>query len=104
MANIIQGGTYIVKAPLPRGLNLANTVDVYVSFGKGKQELFTVKDPIFEDNIVIVKLTQEQSLSLPVGDVLVQLNWTYMCGGEKKRQPTPLGTLKVGYNIYDRVM
>lgn len=104
MANIIQGGTYIIKATLPLGLELDNTIDVYLSFGKGNKELFTIKDPIIEGNKIKVKLTQEQSLSLPIGDVLVQLNWTYRCNGEKNRQPTPLGIIRVGYNIYDRVM
>ena len=104
MANIIQGGTYIIKATLPLGLELDNTIDVYLSFGKGNKELFTIKDPIIEGNKIKVKLTQEQSLSLPIGDVLVQLNWTFMENDKKKRNCTDLAFEKVKVNLYDKPM
>lgn len=104
MAEIYQGSTPTITSTLPQGIDLDNTIDVYVSFAKGKKEVLTVKDPVIDGNTVKVTLTQEQSLSLPLGDVLMQLNWTYMCNGEKKRQPTPLGQIRVRWNAYGRVM
>lgn len=104
MAEIYQGSTPTITSDFPMDIDMTNVVDVYLSFAKGKKEVLTVKDPVIANGKVKCTLTQEQTLALPIGDVLIQLNVTYNCNGTKKREPSPLGVVRVRWNAYGRVM
>lgn len=104
MAEIYKASTPTITANLPEGIDLTNALKVYVSFARADKTFLTVKDPVIEDNKVIVFLTQEQTLAFPAGDVQMQINWTFDDGEKILRQPTTIGVIRIKRNLYDDVM
>ena len=89
---------------MPTAVDIDNAIDVYVSFSKNGKTFLTNKEPTIDGNNVLVELSQEESGAFPIGDVLVQLNWTFMENDKKKRNCTDLAFEKVKVNLYDKPM
>lgn len=89
---------------MPPAVVIENAIDVYVSFARNGKTFLTNKEPIIDGNNVIVELSQEETSTFPTGDVLVQLNWTFMDKGKKKRNCTDIGQERVKTNLYAEVM
>lgn len=99
-----QGTTPSLIYDIPQEVDIDNAIDVYVSFAKNGKTFLTDKTPTIDNNKVIVYLEQEETLKFPLGDVQVQLNYTFMEDGKKKRNCSDIATERVRWNAYNDVM
>lgn len=100
-----KGTTPTFTLTLPEEVDLTTAQNVYVTFEKGKKELRkTDTDLVVTTNVIEVYLTQEETLSFPSGDVALQVNWTYIQDGVKKRAATEIVKVNMRTNIEDRVL
>ena len=104
MSEVYRATTPTITTTLPQGVDLSNAIKVYVSFASGENTFLTITDPVVDGNEVSVFLTQEETLKLPVGDILMQINWTCEDDGKILRPCTPIDTIRVRRNLYDHVM
>lgn len=97
--------TYILK--LPKEIDLSIADDVYVTFSNQQFQILLTKsgsDLEIEENKVSVFLTQEETLSMPRGEVYVQVNWLYLDGATRKRACTKIKEVPVKRNLIDEVL
>ena len=97
--------TYIFT--LPEDIDLSSADSVYVTFCKTNYEnILTKEDNEMEIdvNTVSVFLTQEETLSFPRGDVLVQINWLYDDGNTTQRACSEIITIPAKRNLIDEVI
>lgn len=82
-----KGITPTFTLTLPEDIDLSFASHVYVTLGrKGKAILQKADaDLDIDTNVVEVFLTQEETTALPVGEVQIQINWTYQEDGVAKR-------------------
>lgn len=82
-----KGITPTFTLTLPEDIDLSFASHIYVTLGrKGKAILQKTEEDLGIDaNIVSVFLNQEETTALPVGEVQIQINWTYQEAGITKR-------------------
>lgn len=92
---------------LPDTVDLGEASHVYVSFAlKDGRDLMTLTGDALEveKNTVSVFMTQEETLALPVGTILTQLNWTYTEGGQSKRACSDIQKVYLQKSLEDKVL
>ena len=88
MSTMYKGVTPPFSFTLPNEVDLTDAESVYVTITNLKHKLLLEKD---QDELTIaahqvdVFLTQQETLAMPSGRILIQLNWTYNQGGQLKR-------------------
>lgn len=88
-------------------IDLAEAMDVYVTFADAKYNKIIEKtgtDLVIDGNAVEVFLSQEETLKLPTGELLVQLNWTYDDGGIIKRAASQITRTGSARNLKNEVI
>lgn len=82
-----KGITPTFTLTLPEDIDLSFASHIYVTLGrKGKAILQkTDGDLDIDTNVVSVFLTQQETNALPIGEVQIQINWTYQEAGVAKR-------------------
>ena len=97
--------TYIFT--LPEDIDLSSADSVYVTFSKKNYETILTKEDNeleIDGNTVSVFLEQEETLSFPRGDILVQINWLYTEGHTTKRACSEIITIPAKRNLIDEVI
>ncbi len=98
--------TYTFKTP--EDLDLSQMEKVYITFSKksGREIITKTNDDlVFEDGVVKVRLTQEESLSFPEGIALVQLNWLFRNeNDELDRACSNILNIKTYNNLKDEIL
>lgn len=88
-------------------IDLAEANDVYVTFADGKYNKIIEKtgaDLYIDGNVVEIFLTQEETLKLPAGELLVQINWTYQEGTTTKRAASQIVRTTSARNLKNEVI
>lgn len=88
-------------------IDLAEANDVYVTFADGKYNKIIEKtgsDLYIDGNTVEIFLTQEETLKLPSGEILVQINWTYQEGTTIKRAASQIVRTTSARNLKNEVI
>lgn len=88
-----KGTTPSITLTLPDTVDLGSASSVYVTFAnkRGAKIMQKTGDDLqIDENVVVVYLTQEETLSLPTGRTLIQVNWTYIEDGKTKRACTEI--------------
>ena len=88
-------------------IDLAEANDVYVTFADGKYNKIIEKtgaDLHIDGNVVEIFLTQEETLKLPSGEILVQINWTYQEGTTTKRAASQIVRTTSARNLKNEVI
>lgn len=87
-------------------IDLTHASHVYVTFSRGKNTELTKEDAELNitENSVEVFLTQEETLSLPLGKVDAQINWTYTDEGVSKRACSNVVQLMLDRNLIEEVL
>lgn len=88
-------------------IDLAEANDVYVTFADGKYNKIIEKtgaDLYIDGNVVEIFLTQEETLKLPSGEILVQINWTYQEGTTTKRAASQIVRTTSARNLKNEVI
>lgn len=88
-------------------IDLAEANDVYVTFADGKYNKIIEKtgsDLYIDGNTVEIFLTQEETLKLPAGELLVQINWTYQEGTTTKRAASQIVRTTSARNLKNEVI
>ena len=88
-------------------IDLAEANDVYVTFADGKYNKIIEKtgsDLYLDGNTVEIFLTQEETLKLPAGELLVQINWTYQEGTTTKRAASQIVRTTSARNLKNEVI
>ena len=88
-------------------IDLAEANDVYVTFADDKYNKIIEKtgaDLYIDGNVVEIFLTQEETLKLPSGEILVQINWTYNEGGTVKRAASQIVRTTSARNLKNEVI
>lgn len=86
-------------------IDLTDARDVYVTFADSSVILTKSNaDLDVTPNKVRVFLTQEETLSLPKGDVKVQINWIYEDGGATRRACSDIARINVKDNLINEVI
>ena len=88
-------------------IDLAEANDVYVTFADGKYNKIIEKtgaDLYIDGNVVEIFLTQEETLKLPSGEILVQINWTYLEGTTTKRAASQIVRTTSARNLKNEVI
>lgn len=97
--------TYIFT--LPEDIDLSSAESVYVTFSKTNYEEILTKqgDELEIDaNTVSVYLSQDETLSFPRTEVLIQINWTFEEDGEMKRACTEIIRDQAHRNLINEVI
>ena len=88
-------------------IDLAEANNVYVTFADGKYNKIIEKtgsDLYIDGNVVEIFLTQEETLKLPAGELLVQINWTYQEGTTTKRAASQIVRTTSARNLKNEVI
>lgn len=88
-------------------IDLAEASQVFVTFADGKyHKIFekTGTDLYIDGNIVEIFLSQEETLQLPSGEILVQINWTYQEGTTTKRAASQIVRTTSARNLKNEVI
>jgi len=88
-------------------IDLAEANNVYVTFADGKYNKIIEKtgaDLYIDGNVVEIFLTQEETLKLPAGELLVQINWTYNEGTTTKRAASQIVRTTSARNLKNEVI
>lgn len=104
---IYKGTTPTYIFTLPDDIDLSTADSVYVTFSKKNYETILTKEDNeleIQANTVSVFLDQEDTLSFPRGDILVQINWLYEDGSTTKRACSEIITIPAKRNLIDEVI
>lgn len=104
---MVRGTTPTYTFKLPQDIDLGIAETVYVTFSnKQYQTLLTKRDDDLDinNNTVSVFLSQEETLSIPKGEALVQINWIYDDGGKRKRACSKIIPVPVDRNLINEVI
>lgn len=108
MANTtFKGTTPTYTLTLPEEIDLSQASNVYVTFAKSNYAVIVQKDSDeleIVGNVVNVFLTQEETLRFPLGEVYLQLNWTYVENNISKRACSQIVTIKSARNLINEVI
>lgn len=88
-------------------IDLAEASQVFVTFSDGKYHMILEKtgaDLYIDANTVEIFLTQEETLGLPAGEILVQINWTYLDGTTTKRAASQIVRTTSARNLKNEVI
>lgn len=99
--------TPTITFTLPETVDLTLASNVYITFATRQQKkLFekTESDLVITAHTVGVFLTQEDTQELTGDSVKVQLNWTYMDGGIKKRACSNIVDISVRDNLKKEII
>lgn len=73
---IVRGTTPTFRLTLPSTVDLNMVPAIYVTFCRnGITITKEINDAVIERNIIVVSLTQEETLKLGAGTVEIQVNW-----------------------------
>ena len=100
-----KGTTPTYSLTFPDGIDFS-PVNVYVTFAKSNRQVILTKendDLDIQQNVINVFLTQEETLSLPLGCV-IQVNWTYLENGVTKRACSDIVGIPVRENLVNEVL
>ena len=102
---IYKGVTPTLTLTLPADIDL-DGADVYVTFAPCRGEPFTIteEDLDIQGNVIYVFLTQEETLDFPTGKTALQVNWTYIDSGVRKRACTQIAKLVFEDNLINEVL
>ena len=101
---IIQGitPTFTFSIPSDCGIDLTECENVYVTFRQGNTLLTkTGSDIVVSETDVDVFLSQSETLAFGVGNVRVQMNWTYADGS---RGASKQGNINWDANLLKEVL
>ena len=100
---MIRATTPTFKFKLPKGIDMEEADEIYVSFEKPDGTSILTKDTDdveVEDNVVYVYLTQAETLTFPLGSVNVMINW--LKGDD--RMASDSAEIKVKRNFIEEVL
>ena len=99
---MIRGTTPTFKLKIDPSVDLTEAENVYVSFSQQNVTLVkTGEDISVTAHEVDVYLSQEETLKFNVGNLGIQLNWTYEGG---QRACTNIVSVVVGANLIGKVL
>lgn len=100
-----RGTTPTFTLTLPDNISLDEANNVYVTFAKQSRVITKSGDDLeINGNVVGVFLSQEETLKFPVGDVELQVNWTFIESGVTKRACTEIVRICVKQNLIQEVL
>lgn len=102
-----RGTTPTYTFTLPESINLTDATDVYVTFSKPDETVILTKtgnDVSITEHTAEVYLTQEETLSFPIGQIVIQLNWIYTEGSLRKRACSKKLRIKSEKNLLEEVL
>lgn len=88
-------------------LDFAQATDIIVTISTKTESILlelTGDDLEISNNTISFSLTQAQTLSMPRGNLLLQVNWTYTADGDTKRACSNITTVSFRENLHDEVM
>lgn len=78
---IVRGTTPTFRLTLPETVNLDMVRAVYVTFCRNNVAVTKeIDNTVIERNVIVVSLTQEETLKLGAGTVEIQVNWISAIG------------------------
>ena len=103
---MFRGTTPTFIFTLPDTVDLDEATNVYVSFSVKDREIMRLTGEALtvDENTVSVYMTQEQTLAMPVGTILTQINWTYQDGQLTKRACTEIKRIYLQKSLADEVL
>ena len=104
---MFKGITPTFTLTLPNTVDLSSAQNVYATFSDRDEKPIIRKtgaDLSVDENVVEIYLTQEETLSLPAGTVLIQLNWTYDESGVTKRACSEIISVQFANNLENEVL
>lgn len=104
---MFKGTTPTYTFTLPDTVDLSQAQKVYVTFSdRNETEVMTKtgEDIVVNANTVAVYLSQRDTLSLPDGQVVVQLNWLYQDGSRLKRACSEKKVITTEKNLINRML
>ena len=98
--------TPVIKFKFPASVDLSTAVNMFVTIEgeHGPKITKSGADVSVSGSLVSIVLTQQESLSLPIGKAYGQVNWLFYDAGKLRRACTNQITLKVKGNMLDRVL
>lgn len=100
-----KGTTPTFTLTFPTSVDLSLARNVYVTFSNGAATLQKTGSALeIEENIIKVFLTQEETLSFPAGDTVLQVNWTYSDNGVIKRAASEIVSVNMRDNLENEVL
>lgn len=102
-----RGTTPTYTLTLPEGTDLSGADQIIVTIADADQHKILEKsgeDLTIADNTIEVRLTQEETLRLPAGQVLIQVNWTFVSGTNTDRACTNIVAVPSLRNLHNEVI
>ena len=97
--------TYILS--FPETIDLTTCDDILVSFSDPSFNNLLRKeetDLVIDEHTISVYLSQEETLALPLGSIMVQVNMTWQEGSRTKRVASEIVKIQSAKNLYEEVM
>lgn len=103
-----KGTTPTFILTLEDNVDLSSASDVFVTFAdaRNRRVLLTKSndDIQMQDNILRVRLTQQETLGFPVGEILIQLNFLQQDGSETNRYCSTIAKTRWEQNLLNEVL
>ena len=75
---MVQATTPTFRLTLPTSVDLSAAENIYFTLKQGSTVITKSGDYVsYQDNVVVVSLSQYDTVGLAVGRASIQLNWTY---------------------------
>ena len=101
-----QGTTPTFTLTFPDTVDLTDATEVVVTFSTNKKVLYNKSGDALtvQPQTIEVFLTQEETLAIPAGAILIEVNWTYQEGGVSKRACSTIERVEVNRNLLQEVI
>lgn len=103
-----KGTTPTFTLTLPEEIDLLQADSVYVTLTTDRRKLLLEKTQddglTITANAIDVFLTQQETLAMPTGTVLLQVNWTYQEAGVAKRACSDVVRISWENNLHGEVI
>ncbi len=102
---MFKGTTPDITFRFPEGkVDFTEADSILVTIKDSRENLLLELTPTFTENTLTIYLTQEQTLALPTGNVVLQANWTYPEGNKMKRGCSQICPISIVPNLHNEVM
>lgn len=102
-----RGTTPTYTLTLPEGTDLTGADQVIVTISDlDMNPLLEIsnEDLTIDENEIELRLTQEETLALPAGQVLIQVNWTFVSGSNTDRACSEIVSVPSLRNLHNEVI
>ena len=102
-----RGTTPTYTLTLPEGIDLTGADQVIVTISDlDMNPLLEIsnEDLTIDENEIELRLTQDETLALPAGQVLIQVNWTFVSGSNTDRACSEIVSVPSLRNLHNEVI